>query len=491
VSPVVLAVIIVLALAAGVGGVALRGLPRRRRHQRVDDGDGPFQFPAGFLWGTATSDQQIEHQQPSDWTELELRAKAGDARVRINGIADVAPEILQKKCDFDRLYAEDLKRASALGQNAHRFSLSWARLFPKEEMHEPDPAGIDFYRRVVDECIACGLVPFVTLHHFAIPTWLTQEVRGKRGVERDDAPLHFEYYARAVAAALGDKVRFWCTINEPMVYAYQGYLDGSFPPNEKRSGPAAVVPVVAGLLRMHAGAYSALHEDAERRGQQVSVGIAQHVRAFMPWRDHSPIDRVAARFADRAFVLEFLDALDTGKLGPLELPECAATMDYVGVNYYGRSYVKTNPFSAAKLDVLFHDENEPGDEASDLGWAADEGGFTDSLVRFHERYHRPIYVLENGIADKHDDDVRRQRFLVRHAQAMWRAIERGVDLRGYFHWSLIDNFEWAEGFGPRFGLHHVDYAANFKRTARPSAGVYQSIASSNEVSSELWRRYRR
>ncbi len=488
------ALLVAAVVGASVGALrALWRLPKRKPYGPVDDGEGPFLFPAGFLWGAATSDQQIEHQQPSDWTELEIRARAGDPSAHIAGIADVPTVVLAKKCDFDRLYVEDLRRAASMGHNAHRFSLSWSRLFPREDMDAPDPGALDFYSRVVDECARCGMVPFVTLHHFAIPAWLAQSSGGLRGLERHDAVARFEQYAAAAAAALGDRVRFWCTINEPMVVVVQGYLDGVFPPNEKRSGPPAVASVVTSLLRMNAVAYRALHADAARRGTVTSVGIAKHVRAFMPWRDASPLDRIAAAFADRAFVLEFLDALQTGVLRGVGVVEgVRGTMDYVGVNFYGRSYVKAHPTRPGKVDVRHRDPDEPGEEVSDLGWAADEASLTDTLVRFSERYARPLYVLENGLADNEDDDVRRQRFLVRHAQALWRAAEHhGVDVRGYFHWSLIDNFEWAEGFGPRFGLYAVDYEDDFARRPRASVEVYKQIASQNALSAELWRRHRR
>lgn len=493
-----LAGVLVATVAAVVAGWAMRKLPRRLPHARPDDGDGPFLFPAGFLWGAATADQQIEHQQPSDWTAFEMWARqegrSGSGSGNIKGVSDVAAEVLAKKSDFDRLYAEDMQRAGQMGHNAHRFSISWARLFPREDMLEPDAAGIAFYQRILDELDKNGLVPFVTLFHFASPAWLWREVDGRRGIERADAVEHFDRFVRAVVHAFGDRVRFWCTLNEPMVYAYLGYLDGTFPPLEKRGKPAEVFPVVRALLQMHAAAHRTIH----RESKDAAVGIAHHVRAFMPWRGGSPLDRITAGMIDRAFVLDFLDAMHTGVLRMAqtnlveEIPGLKGTADYLGINHYGRTYVKTTLNKPGTFELRHHDPDEPGEEWSDLGWAADESALTAALVRLHERYHKPLYVLENGLADRDDDDRRRQRFLVRNTQAVWRAVEKhGVDVRGYFHWSLVDNFEWAEGFAPRFGLYAVDYEKDFARHPRGSVEVYKQIATGNAIPGALWRRFTR
>jgi beta-glucosidase len=504
-----MSVIVVVLLAAAVAlGIASRRLPRRVPYGPVDDGEGPFLFPAGFLWGAASADQQIEHQQPSDWTEFERRARAlGNQSVLDNGapvpghikkILEVKPEILLMKADFDRKHADDLRAAALMGHNAHRFSISWARMFPREDMHDPDPAAVAFYDRVFVELKKNGLVPFVTLFHFASPAWLWNEVGGKRGVERSDAVEHFKRFVEAVVERWGDQVHFWCTINEPMVYAYQGYLDGTFPPNERRGGPRDVVPVVKALLEMHTAAYYAIHDDADRRKSEASVGIAHHVRAFMPWRDGNLLDRVTASFIEKAFVDDFLDAMHTGELrmsqtGVVEsIPGLRGTFDYVGVNHYGRFYVKTKVSAPGKFEIINHDDGEPLEDKSELGWAIDEASLTSCLARFHEKYGEPLYVLENGCAEASLDDARRQKLLVRTTQALWRAIHHhGADVRGYFHWSLTDNFEWAEGFDPRFGLLAVDYEHDFARTPRKSAEVYREIASSNSIPGDLWRRFRR
>ncbi len=451
-----------------------RRLPRRGPHRHLGADEQLVQLPTGFAWGAATADQQIERQQPSDWTAFEERA-VREGR----GIAglDVGGAWLAHKADFDRHYADDIARAADMGHTAHRFSMSWARLFPREDMRAPEPAALDFYGRVLDELARHRLAPHVTLFHFASPQWLWRATgkHVRRGVERADAPEHLARLAACLVDAFGDRVRHWCTINEPVVLAYLGYLEGVFPPHERRGGPLAANGVLDALLRMHHAAARALREGAARRGFPVQVGVAQHVRTFLPWRNHAPLDRAMAAAVEHLFVRRFLDRA---------MPTC----DYVGVNEYGRAYLETDVRRPLAYRLRHADPADPDDDPSELGWAPDEQAFEERLVALARRYAKPIFVLENGTAEAALDDVRRQRQLVRHAQAMARAARRGADVRGYFHWSLIDNFEWAEGFAPRFGLYAVDYAAGARRTARASVEVYRRIARDNAVPHELWAR---
>ncbi|MCC7110157.1 MAG: glycoside hydrolase family 1 protein [Deltaproteobacteria bacterium] len=447
-------------------------LPRRQPHRVLGPREPLLPLPAGFRWGAATADQQIERQQPSDWTAFEQRAIAEGRGIA--GLADAA-RWLPHKADFDTHFAADLARAAEGGHNAHRFSLSWARLFPREDMVRPDPAGVDFYGRVFDELARHHIEPFVTLFHFASPGWLWRRVGGRYGLERDDAPERLAQLAHAAMEAFGDRVRCWCTVNEPVVLAYLGYLEGAFPPNEKRGGPLAANGVLAALLRMHQAASRALREGAQRRSVSVQVGIAQHARSFMPWRNRALLDRITSAAVDRLFVWRFLDQV---------MPSC----DFVGLNEYGRAYLETSARRPLDYVLRYSDLAEPGDDPSELGWAPDEAAFEERLVKLGQRYGKPIYVLENGTAEAAVDDVRRQRQLVRHAQAMARAARRGADVRGYFHWSLVDNFEWAEGFAPRFGLWAVDYERECARSARGSVEVLRRIAAANAVPAELWER---
>ena len=487
-------------------------LPWRRPNRLPDDGAGPFVFPPGFLWGTATSDHQIEHAQPDQWTAFERAARAAGKQQRdahgavvpghIAGIADVDDAVIARKADFDRHFDADLGRAKAAGHTAFRLSISWARLFPRPDLTAADDAGLAFYDRVFDAIDAHGLKASVTLFHFAIPAWLDVAIPGgdgRRGLERSDAVHAFARFADVVARRYAPRVKYWCTLNEPMVYAYLGYLEGVFPPNERRGSPKDVAFLGAQLLRMHVAGYQALK--AVRT--DTDVCIATHVRRFMPARNHWPLDVATEYFVDRAFILDFVDAIDSGVWRPTQtgivevIPGLRGSQDSIGLNYYGRSYVRTG-LVPGRYRVTHHDPDEPGEDVSDLGWALDERSFADELVRFHQRYHKPIQVLENGIADSADDDVNRQRFIVRHTQAMWHAMHHhGVDCRGYFYWSLIDNFEWAEGFNDgRFGLYRVDFGgdddqSSFARVPRGSVDVYGAIARHNAIPADLWATHRR
>jgi beta-glucosidase len=484
-------------------------LPRRHSTVRSPNDLGaapPYRFPADFLWGTATAAYQIETTQDDDWAAFErevMRQKRfshlapGKAQPgHIHRLGDYSDEVRRKKTDHDARIEEDLGLAAAMGHNAYRFSIAWARLFPRQDLVEPDADAIAHYRRIFDALSRHRLTPVVTLFHFTTPAWLWQPRDGQRGFERGDALFYWERFVRAVLKHFGDRMPIVCTLNEPLVYAYAGYLDGVFPPHERRPGPKSVLPLIEQLLRAHALAYRLIKEDAARRGLSVAVGYAQHARAFEPLRDLHPLDRIAARLIERAFIWDFCDAVDTGVLrmtGTLHkksLPGLRGTQDYLGINYYGRFYVKATPLSKQPFEVLQHDPQTAAyDRPNDLGWASYPIGFRAVLNEGSRRYKLPIYVLENGSADAADDDRLRRQLLCEHVYEMWRARRDGADVRGYFHWSLIDNFEWAEGFEARFGLVKVDYHDGFRRSPRKSAALYSRIIAAAGLDAELCREY--
>ncbi|MFO0576352.1 MAG: glycoside hydrolase family 1 protein [Polyangia bacterium] len=466
----------------------------------------PWLLPPGFLWGTATAAFQIESTHDDDWAAFERDAVTnrrfdslgpGQAKPgHIHNLGAYSDEIRAKKTDFDSRIDSDLEMLARMKHNAYRFSISWSRLFPRADMQEPDPEGIRYYQKVFDALERHKITPLVTLFHFASPGWLWQEQDGKRGFERADALAHFERFVKAVVKHFGARSRHFCTLNEPMVYLYNGYMEGVFPPFEKRGDPVRLAPLMEQLLRAHLLAYRLLKEDAQRRGVQIEVGYAQHMRAFEPLRNWAPLDRITARIIEQAFIWDFTDAVASGVLAVTntpyrkEIPGLAGTQDYLGVNYYGRFYIKSDVLHPTKFQVLMHDPEHAADDLpNDLGWASYPRGFRTLLVRAGQRYRIPIYVLEHGTADNKDNDTDRQRILVDHVREMALARQSGADVRGYFHWSAIDNFEWAEGFEARFGLVKVDYADGFKRTPRPSAALYTRLIEANGVSAELAREY--
>lgn len=472
---------------------------------RVSDpkADGPFPLPPGFELGTAIAAQQVEHQQPSDWTVFERDAAANN-RAEHSPVPGVAtpghiakitawPEDVRlKKSNFDELYVEDLKLARQGGHTAFRFSVDWARLFPNPGMTEPDPAAVAFYTGVFDTLDELGMTASVTLFHFSTPAWLWEEKDGKRGFERDDAIAHWTTYVRAVIQHFGPRAKHWCTLNEPMVYLYNGYLEGIFPPLERRAGPPAVAPVAARLLEAHAVAYHLLHDDATSRDTTVEVGFTQHTRAFEPWRGWFPLDRIGAPMVAEAFIWDMLDAVQTGTFSltgtdfSQDIPNLKGAQDYVGINYYGRYYVEISPSNIGAPIIHANDPSDPNELVNDLNWALYPRGLSDIVNEAWSRYNAPIYILENGVADAALDDTIRQYALVSHLRELSMLSAAGVDVRGYYHWSLVDNFEWAEGFEARFGLVQVDFADGFRRVPRESFAVYRQIAAEGGVSEALW-----
>ena len=500
--------LIILLVGGAWGWHALSGLPERTPPGPTPGHAGEtMKFPDGFYWGVATAGQQIEWQQPSDWTAFEKdvvehqRFAAGKplgttVPGNIRNLGSWSETVRQKKTDFDTLYPQDIAMAAGMGINAFRFSIDWARLFPRADMTAPDPAGIAFYQGVIAEMKRNHITPFVTLFHVATPDWFWQpDAAGKKGWERQDAMQLWQRYVEAVADAFIPDVTHWCTLNEPMVSIYSGYMDGSYPPLERRGGIEAVSGVVEAMLHAHAVAYRTLHKVAAQHQVPIEVGITQAVMHVVPMRNWAPIDRIAASYVDDAWNWDFLDAIATGHFKPTgtdidhEIPDLKGSEDYVGLNYYMRMYVESDLAHPSDPQVVNRAPDAPQEAVNDLGWVIDPHGFYELLTGAAGRYKKPIYVLENGTADGATDDVTRQKYLVEHLRELWLAMQQGADIRSFMEWSLIDNFEWVEGFDAKFGLVAVDYENGFRRTPRPSAGIYADIIHAGSLSDTLLQRY--
>jgi beta-glucosidase len=396
-------------------------------------------FPTSFLFGTATSATQIEgHCTTSDWYAFAKER----GRIKHGDVPDVA-------CDSWNRWREDVALQKQLGMGAYRLGLEWARIEPRDG--DVDRTALETYRAMLGALRDAGIEPMITLHHFTLPAWLAAEggVLAPRFADR------LARFARTAVGALGDLCRLWITVNEPNVLAAHAYLLGVWPPAKK--SPLLAMRAQRRLLRAHDAAYRAL-KDA--RGDAVQVGVAHHLRAVEPERPGSRADRAAAALFGRVFNDAFAAAA------------CRhGTQDFFGINYYSRDLVR---FSARHAAELFVERRVPrGAEVSDLGWEIHPRGLGDVVRRWARTSRLPVYVTENGIADARDQ--KRGAFLVAHLAELERAIADGVDVRGYFHWSLLDNFEWAEGYEPRFGLVDVDYATGARRT-RDSARLYARIA---------------
>ncbi len=416
-------------------------------------------FPDRFLWGTATCAHQIEGgNSHSDWWEFEQQPGRIASGERSGDAAD----------HWNRV-DEDIALMTRLGANSYRMGIEWARLEPEDGGSGAplwDEGAWDHYRREIDALLAAGLEPMVTLLHFTLPLWLSR--RG--GVCALDFPARFGRFAAEAARRLPD-VRLWCTINEPNVVMFFGYVDGVFPPGVK--DPKRAVQAFRGQLRGHAAAAQALREVAP----YAMVGVANHLVRLEPLRPRNPLDRFVTAQADKAFNWGFQDSIHAGRarmkaLGFPSLDEpidgLKGSTDFFGLNYYTRNLLGFSP----RTPGMVRREVAPG-LVNDLGWEIHPQGFEQVIREAWGRYRLPVIVTENGIADAKGD--LRPSYLSSHIAAMRRAMADGVPVLGYYHWSLLDNFEWAEGFDPRFGLYRVDYATQ-ERHETPACGVFREFA---------------
>jgi len=415
-------------------------------------------FPEGFLWGTAAAAHQVEGgNHANDWWAWEQTP----GHIKNDDRSDPA-------CDHYERFAGDFDLLRSLHQNAHRLSLEWSRIEPAPGQFSK--TAIQHYADMLQALRDRGMEPMVTLHHFTNPSWIADA----GGWETPDTALRFANYADHVVRELGQLARYWVTVNEPTVIAYQGYVRGEWPPGKRDLGAAARTLVT--LLRGHWLAY----ERIKMRQPELQLGLAHHVRVFDPARFFAPQDRIVAAAFNRVFNNTLLQSLRQGRLAsPLTRAGHASgpapSQDFFGLNYYTRELVKFNRHYGAEL---FGERVLPvGAPRSDLNWELYPEGFY-RVLRSLQGEGLPIFVTENGIADA--ADVRRPDFLLTHIGAMLRAIHAGVPVRGYFHWTCFDNFEWAEGYSAKFGLIACDPLTQ-ERRLRPSARLYAEICRNNEL----------
>ncbi len=405
-----------------------------------------------FLWGSATSAHQVEGQNiHNDWWAWEQAKKVQEP----SGPA----------CDHYRRYPEDFEIISNLGHNAHRFSIEWSRLEPRE--NEWDPAAFEHYHQVLSDLNRRGIEPMVTLHHFTIPQWFA----ALGGWESDQAAYYFSRFVNRVVQNFAHQVKFWVTINEPLVYLYFSYLEGTWPPG--KNSIASALKVLYQLIKGHISAYDLIHRHYQEEGKgPVWVSIAKHLSCFTPARPHHLLDRYSVWLRNWFFNDMLLNALTYGFLffpGVFcEWLPRSRSLDFIGVNYYTRDFIRFGGWglrnSLGQIDSksLHPDEVK---EQNQMGWEVYPDGLYKILMRLR-RYRLPLIITENGICT--EQDTQRGNYIQDHLKAVERAKAQGADVRGYFYWSLLDNFEWAHGFRPRFGIVGVDYV-NQQRIIRNSA----------------------
>lgn len=481
---------------------------------------GPLAGDAGrgsWRFGVATAATQIEDENRStDWYLWTLpKDQGGLGRGTFVG-------------DATRGYsgqAADLGLVGELGVDSYRFSIEWARIEPQRD--QIDESAIAHYRGQLEAMRAMGIRPLVTLHHFSNPVWIADPrdsdcTRGPStanlcGLGSPGAPQVIDEmaaHAGLMAARLGDVVDEWGTVNEPINYLLAAYGIGFFPPGRITLADAAVrfVPVIRDYLAAHAAMATAIRAadqiDADGDGVAASIGLSMSVADWQPSRSNQPStnpdDTAAAERMIYAFHYLFIDSLRDGTfdanldgLADEDHPEWRGTLDWLGLQYYFRAGVTGDSALIPLLDVTpcfagfdlgaCLPAADPSYCVPRMGYEGWTDGIGDILIAYGARYRDlPLVVSEAGIATEVGE--RRAENIVRNLESIERARAAGVDVRGYYHWSLTDNFEWAEGFAPRFGLYRVDYT-NYARAATAGADVLSQIAHARAVTPELRRRY--
>ncbi len=424
-----------------------------------------YHFPRGFLWGTATAAYQVEgNNSNSNWYAWEQK----QGKIIHGDKAGLA-------CDWwNGRWREDFRRAADAAQNAHRMSVEWSRIQPAPDRW--DEEALNRYVEMVRGLAELNMTPLITLHHYSDPQWFVD----MGGWEREDAPGFFVKYVQKVVKALKDYVNLWCTFNEPNGYAAQGFMIGTFPPGKKDYNLG--FKVIVNLVRAHAAAYRAIHQiQVEAR-----VGMANYYRSLQPAISWSPLDGLVTRLL-RDLNNIFPSAATDGKVRFIaksqQVPEAKGTQDFLGVDYYTRDYVSFDPFSRELFSRRFF---RPEAEQSSTHFLANEPDGMYEALKWGLRYDVPIIVTENGIDDA--DDRIRPRYMAEHIYQVWRAVNFNWPVKGYFHWTLVDNFEWERGWTQRFGLWELDLETQARRK-RPSADLYAEICRENGISDEMVRRH--
>ncbi|RKY33316.1 MAG: glycoside hydrolase family 1 protein [Candidatus Omnitrophota bacterium] len=404
-----------------------------------------LEFPKDFYWGAATSAYQVEgNNTNSDWWQWEKSV----------GLEEVSGEA----CRHYQLFKEDFDLARSLSHNAHRLSIEWSRIEPQEGQFCEEE--LEHYIEVIKALKERRLEPIVTLHHFTTPVWFAQlgGWQSKKGVAL------FLRYIEKVIIALSRNVRFWVTINEPIVYIYFSYILGQWPP-QVMSFPAAR-QVEKNLISCHIKAYRLIHDIYKRNNLiEPSVSIAHNMQAFVPC-SHNLKNILATYLRDRIYNFSLVENLIRHR-----------SLDFIGINYYNRSLVDVEKwrFKNLLMDVCRHGHSKL--PKNFLGWDIYPEGLFTLLIKL-KKYKLPVFIMENGICT--EDDNLRWGFIREHLESLNLAIKKGVRVLGYIYWSLLDNFEWDKGFTPRFGLIEVDYS-NFRRTVRDSARRYAEVCKSNKL----------
>lgn len=439
-------------------------------------------FPKGFVWGCATSSYQLEGAWNEDgkgesiWDRF---CRAPD-RIKNGDTADVA-------CDHYHRYRQDVALMKELGLKGYRFSISWPRIFP-EGKGQVNRKGLDFYSRLVDELLAAGITPFPTLYHWDLP----QALQDQGGWANRDTAQHFADYCAAVVDHLGHRVTSWMIFNEPWIFTVLGYMAGIHAPGLRDPSMALRTTHIVNL------AQGLAVRAVRATGKAEAVGTAFSMNGIYP-ASESEEDRAASERLHAFNNVWFLETVQNGRypeayvdgtplermgVQPGDMEIVKAPLDFVGINLYTRLVVADNPHDRnLGLRIVY----VPNAERTDFGWEVYPDAIHQAIMRIWNDYHRPIYITENGCSygdapaeNGVVNDDRRVSFYQRYIAQVARAIHDGADVRGYYAWSLLDNFEWAEGYSQRFGLVYVDYPTQ-RRIIKKSGYWYRDLIAANRL----------
>jgi beta-glucosidase len=434
-------------------------------------------FPDHFIWGTSTAGHQVEGgNEFSDWWVWEQKGLIADGT--LSGRA----------MDYWNRHEEDHALMTSLHYKGFRLGIEWARVEPRKGCFDRD--AIEHYRRILQSLRNHGFTICLTLHHWVIPSWVADQDDWLN----PDTVNEFLRYAQFVIEELGDFPDCWVTLNEPMVPAIMGNFLGQFPP--QRHSLKAYRTVTRAYLRAHAGTYHLIHRLCPQApdGTKTKVGVAMAYPWLEPWKSKGLAgwyERFAIFIARRAAFAGWDHTIQTGKPhwihGGAAVAGIQDSYDYCGINYYMRVSLKYDPQRREQYRI---DDTKvpPGTEVTQMGWQIYPEGLYRTICSVWKRFGKPILITENGIAD--DTDQQRPRYIIEHLAQIHRALQEGIPILGYYHWSFVDNFEWREGFAKRFGLVSVQHDdPDLIRVPRPSAYLYSEIARKNAITRAMVETY--
>jgi len=428
-----------------------------------------IKFPKSFYWGTSASAHQVEGQNIfNDWWEWEQRGKILNRQV--SGDA----------CNHYNLYEQDFSMMKSMNHSMHRLSIEWSRIEQNEgQFNERE---IAHYRKVLLELKKNGIKPMVTLFHFTLPYWFSKQ----GGFLNPNGRKIFNRYVKRVVSELGDLVEYWITINEPYVYTNFSYWEGLWPPGEHSIRKS--IKVLKELLHVHIDAYQIIKEEYRNNGWGKSkVGFSKSFVWFDPQSKRSVMSKLVSKMYQYLYNKLYFKPFYTGRypilFGYGKLHNAKESLDFVGMNYYFRCACRFSVFKSP-LHMSLHSEKAV--ERTLLNWEVFPDGLYYLLKLTYRKVKKPIFITENGISTL--DDTQRVSYIIRHLDAINRAMRDGVDVRGYLYWSFIDNFEWAEGYSQPFGLVTMN-RRTFERIPKASSQVYSEICKTGKVPDSMISKY--